>query len=109
MLDTCWEKTKKKAFLSNVTEFQKNFQLSETNASSVYSWTRVQKAAQKCCNCLDVKENIQETTLDETWIDMEAEFPLISTPEALQELDWFMSENGYNEIATQIAQAMQDI
>ena len=71
--------------------------------------TEVEKAAKKCHTCLDVKENIQETTLDETWIDIEAEFPLITNPEALQELDWFMNENGYNEIATQIAQAMQDI
>lgn len=71
--------------------------------------TEVEKVAKKCRTCLDVKENIQETTLDETWIDIEGEFPLITTPEALQELDWFMNENGYNEIATQIAQAMQDI
>jgi hypothetical protein len=43
--------------------------------------TEVEKVAKKCHTCLDVKKNIQETTLDETWIDIEGEFPLQSKPD----------------------------
>jgi hypothetical protein len=67
--------------------------------------------AQKCLSCLQTKENIREpSTLDDEWVEIDQpEFQNISTPEALQELENFMSGFDQYEIAQQIAQAMQDI
>jgi hypothetical protein len=73
--------------------------------------TAEEKSAQKCLSCLQTKENIREpSTLDDEWIEIDQpDIVNISTPEALQELENFMSGFDQQEIAAQIAQAMQDI
>ena len=51
----------------------------------------------------------EPSTLDDEWVEIDQhEFQNISTPEALQELENFMSGFDQHEIAQQIAQAMQD-
>ncbi len=72
-------------------------------------FTEIEKTAKKYCACLSVKENIKEITLNDSWIDIEPDFSPISTPEALQELNWFMHQDGNDMIAAEIAQAMAEI